>query len=318
VRLCWFDDWRPGLALDAGVVDLAPHIASLADVPAEDRLQTAIKALTADVSLADRAMADSPRPWESVSLRAPAGRYSHLYCAQGNYFEGRRQFSRPQNMFVKATSAILDPGGTIRLPPVDAVIFHHEAELAVVIGRRAVNVSVDQALDYVFGYTCFMDVSARGVGRPLDYLAKSPDTFAPLGPWITTKDEVPDPQALEVRLEVNGRQRQLYGTDDMEHSVAQIVSWTSSMIPLDPGDVLGCGTNHQGLGPLQDGDRIRMEITGIGGELSADVVDPQSRVWPDQIDSGMGRAIRKMREFGVTPPMDEMFTLRQIEQKAQR
>jgi hypothetical protein len=88
------------------------------------------------------------------------------------------------------------------------------------------------------------------------------------------------------------------------------------MITLEPGDVLGCGTNHQGLGPVQGGDRVRMEITGIGGELAVDVVDPQSRVWPDQIDSGMGRAIRKMREFGVTPPMDEMFTLRQIKQKA--
>jgi 2-keto-4-pentenoate hydratase/2-oxohepta-3-ene-1,7-dioic acid hydratase in catechol pathway len=201
-------------------------------------------------------------------------------------------------MFLKAPSSLLPPGGTVILPPDDAVIFHHEAELAVVIGERAHGVSESDAMRYVLGYTCFIDVSARGLGTGLDIISKSQDTFGPIGPWITTKDEVEDPHGLDVRLWVNGQLRQDYNTSDMEHRVEAMIAWASRLVTLEIGDVLTCGTNHQGLGPLQHGDRVKMEIGGLGA-LEVSVEDPLRREWPDRIDTGIGAAIKKIE--GVMP-----------------
>ena len=217
----------------------------------------------------------------------------------------------PLNMFLKAPSSIIDPGETIVLTEDDAVIFHHEAELAPVIGRRAKNVSAQNSLEYVFGYTCLIDVSARCAGRGQDLADKSPDTFCPLGPWIVTRDEIPDPQKLSVRLWVDGVLRQDYNTDDMEHPVSDLIAWTSDVLTLEPGDVLGCGTNHQGLGPLQDAETVAMEIERIG-RMEFTVRDPLKRRWPVGIDRGIGPAVVKLRCTGVRPPPSELFSVKRI------
>jgi 2-keto-4-pentenoate hydratase/2-oxohepta-3-ene-1,7-dioic acid hydratase in catechol pathway len=166
------------------------------------------------------------------------------------------------------------------LPDVPATIFEGEAELAVVIGRRASNVSAAEAMNYVFGYLNFIDGSARGL--PPDgnsfYQMKSRDTFAPMGPVLVTADEVPDPQNLQVRLWVNGELKQDFNTSDMAHKIRRCVEWVSSIHALEPGDVIATGTNHRGLSAFQNGDRIELETEGLG-RLRVQVRDELKRSW---------------------------------------
>jgi 2-keto-4-pentenoate hydratase/2-oxohepta-3-ene-1,7-dioic acid hydratase in catechol pathway len=132
-----------------------------------------------------------------------------------------------------------------------------------------------------------LDISARGIGRiGPSRIGKSFDSFTPLGPAIVTPDEVPDPQNLQVTLTVNGEQRQSYSTADMEYSVVEILSFISGYMTLVPGDVILCGTQHQGLGAIQDGDRVEMTIEGVGS-LAVDVSDPLKREWSRGVDEEM-------------------------------
>ena len=166
------------------------------------------------------------------------------------------------------------------LPDVPATIFEGEAELAIVIGRRASNVSAAEAMTYVFGYLNFIDGSARGL--PPDgnsfYQMKSRDTFAPMGPVLVTADEVPDPQNLQVQLWVNGELKQNFNTSDMAHKIPRCVEWVSSIHALEPGDVIATGTNHRGLSAFQNGDRIELETEGLG-RLRMQVRDELKRTW---------------------------------------
>ena len=185
-----------------------------------------------------------------------------LIAAFGNYREGSERERQIQDMFLESPDSVIGPNGTVVLPNHPGTIFHHEAELALVVGRRAKDLPADErALEALAGYTCAIDVSARGLGRiGPSRIGKSFDTFTPLGPAIVTVDEVPDPQNLHVTLTVNGEQRQDYSTSDMEYSVVEVLAFISSYMTLVPGDVIMCGTNHQGLGALQDGDRVEMTI----------------------------------------------------------
>ena len=167
-------------------------------------------------------------------------------------------------------------------PQVRPWVFHHEAELALVIKGPAKHVRRADWRSAVFGYTCLIDVSARGEGRSTwrarSWMGKSFDTFAPLGPCIVTADEISDPNDLDVRFRVSGQLRHDYNTGDMEHRVPELVEWASAIMTLNSGDVIGCGTNHEGLGPLQDGDRAEIEIAGIG-RMEVNVSDPLERSW---------------------------------------
>lgn len=172
-------------------------------------------------------------------------------------------------MFAKLPSAVTAPAGEVVRPGYTAEL-DYEGELAVVIGRRARDVAPQDALDHVFGYAVMNDVTARDRQRaePQWVRAKGGDTFAPFGPWVTTADEMPDPQALTIRTTVNGELRQDGRTADMVFPVAALVSWCSAGITLDPGDVITTGT-PAGVGVargafLQPGDRVRVEIPGLG------------------------------------------------------
>jgi 2-keto-4-pentenoate hydratase/2-oxohepta-3-ene-1,7-dioic acid hydratase in catechol pathway len=166
------------------------------------------------------------------------------------------------------------------LPDVPATIFEGEAEVAVIIGKRASHVRAAEAMDYVFGYTNFIDGSARGLppaGNTF-YQMKSRDTFAPLGPYLVTADEVPDPHKLQIRLSVNGEVKQNFNTSDMAHKIPRCIEWVTSIHALEPGDVLATGTNHRGLSAFQDGDRIELEIERVG-RLRINVRDELKRTW---------------------------------------
>ena len=231
-------------------------------------------------------------PVTAVQLRPPLPRPGKILCCIGNFWEHMERDPKPINMFLKNPDAVIGPDDTVMLPEfTDPWVFHHEAELAIVIKGPAKNVSQTQWQSAVFGYTCMIDVSARGEGRFTwrqgSWMGKSFDTFAPIGPCIVTADEIPDPNDLHVRFWDNGQLRHDYNTDDMEHRVPELVEFASTIMTLRSGDLIACGTNHEGLGPLQDGDAAEIEIERIG-RMAINVVDPLKRSWERGVYLGPG------------------------------
>jgi 2-keto-4-pentenoate hydratase/2-oxohepta-3-ene-1,7-dioic acid hydratase in catechol pathway len=164
-------------------------------------------------------------------------------------------------LFSKPPSSVIGPGEPILLPPQSNLV-EHEAELAVVIGQRARWVSPEEAPGYILGYTAANDVTARDLQRSDDQWTRSKgfDTFCPLGPWIDTHL---DPSDVLVTCHVNGQLRQMASTRDMLFPVPQLLAYVSSIMTLEPGDVLLTGT-PSGIGPLAAGDEVRVEVEGLG------------------------------------------------------
>ena len=180
---------------------------------------------------------------------------------EGSALPGPREEPKTPELFLKPPSAIIGPEEAIRLPAGSARV-DYEGELVAVIGRRARRVASETALDYVLGYTCGNDVSARDwqQGDIQWWRAKGCDTFAPLGPWLVTDL---DPTGLELRTRVNGREVQHTSTASLIHNVACLVSSASQVMTLLPGDVIFTGTPGT-TAPLQKGDLVEVEIDGIG------------------------------------------------------
>jgi len=239
-------------------------------------------------------------PISAVQLHPPLTRPSKIVCLMGNYREGTDRPLQVLDLFFKSPEGMSGPGDTVVLPPHQADIFHHEAELAVVIGREAKDLGKAEAMDAVFGYVAFNDVSARGLGRSgiNSFLGKSFDTFAAFGPWIVTKDEIPDPQALSVTVDVNGERRQDYSTSDMERPVGELLTYISSMTTLHPGDLICCGTNHQGLGSMQDGDAVVTTVSGVGS-FTIHVRDEHQRAWQRGVDRETAERVRASAQHPV-------------------
>ncbi len=165
-------------------------------------------------------------------------------------------------LFIKGTNSLLGPGETILLPEAGPDEVDFEAELAVVIGKRAKNVTPKEAMEVVLGYTCGNDVTARDL-QPKDgqwTVAKSFDTFMPLGPWIETELE---PSNLAVSAYLNGEKKQSSNTVNLIFGVPELVEFLSSVMTLEPGDLIMTGT-PSGVGPMNSGDEIAVEIQGIG------------------------------------------------------
>ena len=234
-------------------------------------------------------------PISGVRIRPPLPRPGKIICAAVNYLEFGTRPPSPLEAFIKSSNSVIGDGDTVELPNIPATIFHHEAELAVVIGKLAKNVTAAQSMDYVFGYTNFMDVSARGFaplgpGRMSFFMIKSSDTFGPMGPCIVTKDEINDPHDLDVKLWNKGEIRHDFNTSDMSNKIPELIEYCSSITSLEPGDIISPGTNHQGIGAIQDGDQLLMEIKGLG-QLNVNVTDTQKRSWPRGIDQDMANAM---------------------------
>jgi 2-keto-4-pentenoate hydratase/2-oxohepta-3-ene-1,7-dioic acid hydratase in catechol pathway len=197
-----------------------------------------------------------------------------------NYMEdGTRTEPAPFNAFHKSPSAIIGSEESMVLPDAPASVFEGEAELGVVLGKRVKDVKAAEAMDYVFGYVNFIDGSARSAAaNNVFFQMKSRDTFAPIGPYLVTKDEIKDPHKLQVRLWNNGVLRQNFNTSDMAHKLPRCIERASALHTLEPGDILASGTNHRGLHAFQDGDRIELEIDGLG-HLAFSVRDDLRRTW---------------------------------------
>jgi 2-keto-4-pentenoate hydratase/2-oxohepta-3-ene-1,7-dioic acid hydratase in catechol pathway len=223
---------------------------------------------------------------ETTELLAPVPRPGKIVAIGRNYREHIEEegADRPTAplIFAKWPSSVIGHGAEIRWDPELATQVDYEAELAVVIGRSARRVAESEALDYVLGYTCLNDVSARDIqfGDGQWVRGKSLDTFCPTGPALVTTDEIPDPQRLAISCRVGGAIVQEASTAQMYFSVAAIVSYCSQSFRLEPGDVIATGTPG-GVGIfrdppalLGDGDEVIVEIEGIGRLVNVCRFDP--------------------------------------------
>ncbi|MBM2826271.1 MAG: Fumarylacetoacetate hydrolase [Dehalococcoidia bacterium] len=304
MKFVLFEDGRPGLLKDRGVVDIGNVVRELGvrnGQAAMEAIITNMDAIRAELSRLEQE--GEVVPLSSVAFQAPLPKPGKILCMGGNFTEFGHRAPGPMWGFLKSSEAVVGPRGTVILPPDDANIFHHEAELVLVFGRAGKDVKEDEAMDYVFGYTCGVDVSARMPaaqgGGPTAFRAwrgvsagKSFPTFAPIGPAIVTKDQVSDPQRLQIRLSVNDELRGDFNTSDMAHSIAKSIAFVSSFESFGPGDILYTGTNHQGLGAMQDGDNISIEIDEVGG-FTFTVQDPLKRRWQRGIDEETAEDVRQ-------------------------
>jgi len=282
MKLAYFDDYRLGVVTGDTVVDVSGLVKDIPHTGPHNLISGLIERF-ADYRprLEDAATRGRGVPLAQVKIRPPLPKPVNIECMAVNYMEdGTLKEPAPINGFHKSPSAVIGPGDTMVLPDVPAGIFEGEAELAVVIGKRASHVRSADAMDYVFGYTNFIDGSARALPPPgnVFYQMKSRDTFAPIGPYLVTKDEIRDPQKLQVRLWVNGTLKQNFNTDDMAHDIRRCIEWVTSIHTLEPGDILATGTNHRGLSAFQDGDVVELESEGVG-RLRIDVRDALKRTW---------------------------------------
>ncbi len=203
-------------------------------------------------------------PLASVRLLAPV-QPSKIICIGRNYAEHAKEHAvevpKVPLLFMKPPSAIINPGEAIILPPQSQQV-EHEAELVVVIGKRGRNVTVEAARDYVFGYTLGNDVTARDLQHSDGQWtrAKGFDTFCPVGPWVDTEFDASD---SIITCRVNGQPRQMASTRDTVFSVGMLIAFITSVMTLEPGDLIFTGT-PAGVGPLQDGDEVVVEIEGLG------------------------------------------------------
>jgi 2-keto-4-pentenoate hydratase/2-oxohepta-3-ene-1,7-dioic acid hydratase in catechol pathway len=295
MRIATFDDGRVGVVgNDETILDISDLLQRYEPLGPGDLLPDLITHFD-DLreELERRIAAGGGTPLASVQLHSPLTRPSKIVCLMGNYREGTDRPLQILDLFFKSPEGISGDGDTVVLPPHQADIFHHEAEIAVVLGRDAKDLGDDEAMDAVFGYVAFNDVSARGLGRSgiNSFLGKSFDTFAAFGPWIVTKDEIPDPQALHITVDVNGERRQDYSTSDMERPIRDLLTYISSVTTLHPGDVICCGTNHQGLGSMQDGDAVTTTVSGIGS-FTVHVRDEHARAWKRGVDREAGERVK--------------------------
>jgi 2-keto-4-pentenoate hydratase/2-oxohepta-3-ene-1,7-dioic acid hydratase in catechol pathway len=219
-----------------------------------------------------------------ADLRNPVIRPGKILAIGLNYTDHIKETGaeRPRRpvVFAKYASSLTGPFSPVLINKTLTQEGDYESELAVVIGRRAKGVSAAEALSVVFGYAVANDVSARDWQREDAQFSRSKsfDTFCPIGPWITTADEVPDPQNLAIRSYVNDEIRQNSSTKEMIFSVAGLISYLSATMTLHPGDVIltgtpaGVGVGRRPPAFLQPGDVVRCEIAGLGA-ISSSVVD---------------------------------------------
>jgi 2-keto-4-pentenoate hydratase/2-oxohepta-3-ene-1,7-dioic acid hydratase in catechol pathway len=203
-------------------------------------------------------------PLDSVKLLAPS-EPSKIVCIGRNYSEHAKELGndvpKVPLIFMKPPSSIINPGDTIVLPPQSQQV-EHEAELVAVIGKRGKNIPPEQAKDYILGYTIGNDITARDLQKTDGQWtrAKGFDTFCSFGPWIDTEFDITD--AL-ISCKVSGQPRQMASTRDMVFNVGKLVAFISSVMTLEPGDLVFTGT-PAGVGPLHNGDVVEVDIDGLG------------------------------------------------------
>lgn len=286
MKLCRFNGDRIGLVRGGGVHDVTEVLGKLEKLtypyPLGDQLITHLEDLRSDLEkAADKTTAVAA---SEVKFNAPVANPSKIMGVPSNYlkhvqeadddeeisqysklkFEGRKKKLGEQGIFLKANSALIGVSEGIDLRFSNRRT-DHELELGVIIGKKASRVAEVNALEYISGYTIALDIVVRG---PEDRsFRKSCDSFAVLGPWLVTTDEIEDPNNLEISLSIDGCVRQSANTNEMIFNIQKQISWASQFYTLLPGDVLMTGT-CEGVGPIKSGEVLHVNVENIG---SADI-----------------------------------------------
>jgi 2-keto-4-pentenoate hydratase/2-oxohepta-3-ene-1,7-dioic acid hydratase in catechol pathway len=285
LKLALFDDNRLGVVSTTDDGDVVVDVTAALPWPHDPDPLTAgwWRALCRDFAdlapaLAAAAAEGTPRPVSGVTLRAPALAPTKVIAAASNYGEHvaemhgvqERTLGRVEgwmmnfDVFLKAPSSIVGPGADIVLPP-DVVAagheVHHESELVIVIGRGGRDIPLERAMDAVLGFTAGLDITVRSAADRSR--RKSYDTFSPLGPWLVTREEIGDGGDLDILLTSGGEVRQSVNTRDLLTPVPAIVAYASTVMTLNPGDVIFTGA-PPGVGPIAAGEKLEMTIGGIG------------------------------------------------------
>jgi 2-keto-4-pentenoate hydratase/2-oxohepta-3-ene-1,7-dioic acid hydratase in catechol pathway len=280
VKLALFDEHRLGVVLDDRIVDVTTAVTSHESDPTTAGWWRGLCRDWSELSprIADAARSRESVPLADVTLRAPVLNPSKIIAAASNYRAHVEEMHDVQertlgtvhswmmefDVFLKAPSSITGPTGPVVLPPevlAEGHEIHHESELVVIIGTGGKDIAVDDAPAHIFGYTVGLDITVRS---PADRSRrKSYDSFSPLGPWIRVADDDFDASSLEILLTVDGAVRQRVQTADLIMSVAEIVSYASRIMTLNPGDVIFTGA-PPGVGPIAAGETLVTSISGIG------------------------------------------------------
>ena len=233
---------------------------------------------------------ESPVAHPGKIIGAPINFRAHIdeaHADQGIGFGRAFADLKEHGLFLKASSALIGPADPVRLRFPERRS-DHEVELVVVIGREASQVSREQALDHVFGYAIGLDMTVRGPEWPV--FRKSADSYAVLGPWIVTADEIPDPDWLDLSLKVNGELRQSANTRQLIYAVAALIEYASSFYTLHPGDLIYTGT-PEGVSQVQPGDVMDCEIEAIG-RMHVSV----AKAWFSEAPAADGGALTRPRD----------------------
>jgi 2-keto-4-pentenoate hydratase/2-oxohepta-3-ene-1,7-dioic acid hydratase in catechol pathway len=258
--------WPPTgmLRLIASFDQLKPKI--LAKLPSAERIPVS------------KVQLNCPVPWPNKVIAYPANYHAHIDEMKTGTGLISTFNASGQGFFLKSNSSLSGPRDPIVLPALPDREIHHECELAIIIGKGGRSISRERALDHIFGYSCLIDVVVRGKEERV--MRKSFDSFCPMGPFITTADEVPRYGDIDLELRVNGDVRQKANTRDLIVDVPEMIAMASSVMTLYPGDIIASGT-PSGVGPLKAEDRILIRIAGVG-EMTLDVKqgkDGAHQVW---------------------------------------
>jgi 2-keto-4-pentenoate hydratase/2-oxohepta-3-ene-1,7-dioic acid hydratase in catechol pathway len=215
----------------------------------QQALNTQLGIPIADVHL------QTPIPWPNKLLAYPVNYHDHATEMAS------RGLANIQGFFLKSNSSLSGASEPIELPALPGREIHHECEIALIIGKTGRQIPVEKALDHLFGYACLLDMTIRGKEERV--MRKSYDSFTPVGPWIVTADEVPDPRNIDMKLWVNGELKQEANTRDLIVDIAHMISIASSAATLYPGDIIASGT-PAGVGPVHAGDLVSIEVAHIG------------------------------------------------------
>lgn len=219
---------------------------------------------------------ETPVPWPNKVIAYPANYHEHI-AEMGDKLIST--FTKGgQGFFLKANSSLSGPADPIELPAVPNREVHHECELAIIIGKGGRDIPREQAWSHIFGYSCLLDIVIRGKEERV--MRKSFDSFCPVGPWITTADEIPDPNNIRLNLWINGELRQSATTAALIVDIPEMIAMASSVMTLFPGDIIATGT-PAGVGPIVEADQVRIAIEHVG-EMTLEVVRGQGgnhKVW---------------------------------------
>ena len=277
MKICRYNDDRIGLVLDAeSLIDVSDALDTLPDIkwpaPLGDHFISNLETMCSEIEVLSKS--GKPILLADVTLNSPVANPSKIMGAPINYQKHIEESeaddgivsSRPIShisdwgMFLKANSALVGCGDGIKLRFTDNRN-DHEMELAVIIGKKGSNIPILEAKEFIAGYAIGLDMTTRG--KELQSFRKSADTYAVLGPWLVTADEIMEPNNLDLELSVNGNIRQKSNTSELVYNVEKLIQYTSERYTLYPGDIIMTGT-PDGVGPVEPGDIIDCSLENVG------------------------------------------------------